>query len=46
MLVHVVTREGKGYGPAEDFGGQISRSGQFDVVSCKQDKGRAGSAGL
>jgi 1-deoxy-D-xylulose-5-phosphate synthase len=42
MLVHVVTRKGKGYGPAEDAADKYHGVVKFDVVSGKQDKGPGG----
>ena len=41
MLVHVVTKKGKGYGPAENAADKYHGVVKFDVVSGKQDKGRA-----
>jgi 1-deoxy-D-xylulose-5-phosphate synthase len=42
MLVHVVTRKGKGYGPAENASDKYHGVVKFDVVSGKQDKGPGG----
>jgi 1-deoxy-D-xylulose-5-phosphate synthase len=42
MLVHVVTRKGKGYAPAEDAADKYHGVVKFDVVSGKQDKGPGG----
>ena len=42
MLVHVVTRKGKGYGPAEDAADKYHGVVKFDVNSGKQDKGPGG----
>src|SRR5688500_14274648 len=42
MLVHVVTRKGKGYGPAESAADKYHGVVKFDVVSGKQDKGPGG----
>ncbi|MEO6247079.1 MAG: 1-deoxy-D-xylulose-5-phosphate synthase [Sphingomicrobium sp.] len=42
MLVHVVTRKGKGYGPAEAAADKYHGVVKFDVVSGKQDKGPGG----
>jgi 1-deoxy-D-xylulose-5-phosphate synthase len=39
MLVHVVTRKGKGYAPAEDAADKYHGVVKFDVISGKQDKG-------
>ena len=41
MLVHVVTKKGKGYGPAENAADKYHGVVKFDVVSGKQDKGPA-----
>src|SRR3990170_4434608 len=42
MLVHVVTRKGKGYAPAENAADKYHGVVKFDVVSGKQDKGPSG----
>ena len=42
MLVHVVTKKGKGYGPAEASADKYHGVVKFDVVSGKQDKGPGG----
>ena len=42
MLVHVVTKKGKGYGPAESAADKYHGVVKFDVVSGKQDKGPGG----
>ena len=42
MLVHVVTKKGKGYGPAETAADKYHGVVKFDVVSGKQDKGPGG----
>jgi 1-deoxy-D-xylulose-5-phosphate synthase len=42
MLVHVVTRKGKGYAPAEDAADKYHGVVKFDIVSGKQDKGPGG----
>ena len=42
MLVHVVTRKGKGYAPAENAADKYHGVVKFDVVSGKQDKGPGG----
>ncbi len=42
MLVHVVTRKGKGYAPAEKAADKYHGVVKFDVVTGKQDKGPAG----
>ncbi len=42
ILVHVVTRKGKGYGPAEASADKYHGVVKFDVVSGKQDKGPGG----
>jgi 1-deoxy-D-xylulose-5-phosphate synthase len=42
MLVHVVTRKGKGYEPAENAADKYHGVVKFDVVSGKQDKGPGG----
>ena len=47
MLVHVVTKKGKGYAPGRERRGQISRRRQkFDVVSGVQAKAEPGAAEL
>ncbi len=43
MLVHVVTKKGKGYGPAEDAADKYHGVVKFDVVSGKQAKAAAGA---
>ncbi len=42
MLVHVVTRKGKGYAPAEAAADKYHGVVKFDVVTGKQDKGPGG----
>ena len=42
MLVHVVTKKGKGYAPAEAADDKYHGVVKFDVVSGKQDKGPGG----
>ena len=42
MLVHVVTRKGMGYEPAENAADKYHGVVKFDVVSGKQDKGPGG----
>jgi 1-deoxy-D-xylulose-5-phosphate synthase len=42
MLVHVVTRKGKGYAPAENAADKYHGVVKFDIVSGKQDKGPGG----
>jgi len=42
MLVHVVTKKGKGYAPAENAADKYHGVVKFDVVSGKQDKGPGG----
>jgi 1-deoxy-D-xylulose-5-phosphate synthase len=42
MLVHVVTKKGKGYEPAENAADKYHGVVKFDVVSGKQDKGPGG----
>ena len=42
MLVHVVTKKGKGYAPAEASADKYHGVVKFDVVSGKQDKGPGG----
>jgi 1-deoxy-D-xylulose-5-phosphate synthase len=42
MLVHVVTRKGKGYAPAENAADKYHGVVKFDVVSGKQDKSTGG----
>ena len=42
MLVHVVTKKGKGYGPAEASADKYHGVVKFDVVSGKQEKGPGG----
>ena len=46
MLIHAVTQKGKGYGPAEAAADKYHGVHKFDVVTGKQDKGRAGPAQL
>ena len=43
MLVHVVTKKGKGYAPAENAADKYHGVVKFDVVSGKQDKAAAGA---
>ncbi len=43
MLVHVVTKKGKGYAPAEDAADKYHGVVKFDVVSGKQAKAAAGA---
>ena len=42
MLVHVVTKKGKGYAPAENAADKYHGVVRFDVISGKQDKGPGG----
>ena len=42
MLIHVVTKKGKGYAPAENAADKYHGVVKFDVVSGKQDKGPGG----
>jgi len=42
ILVHVVTKKGKGYAPAEASADKYHGVQKFDVVSGKQEKGPAG----
>jgi len=42
MLVHVVTKKGKGYAPAEAAADKYHGVVKFDVVTGKQDKGPGG----
>ncbi len=42
MLVHVVTKKGKGYAPAENAADKYHGVVKFDVVSGKQDKSTGG----
>ena len=42
ILIHVVTKKGKGYGPAEESADKYHGVAKFDVVSGKQDKGPGG----
>ena len=42
MLVHVVTKKGKGYEPAETSADKYHAVVKFDVISGKQDKGPGG----
>src|SRR5690606_15463287 len=42
ILVHVVTKKGKGYAPAEASADKYHGVAKFDVVSGKQDKGPGG----
>ncbi|MCL6697282.1 1-deoxy-D-xylulose-5-phosphate synthase [Sphingomonas sp. NSE70-1] len=42
ILVHVVTKKGKGYGPAESAADKYHGVVKFDIVSGKQDKGPGG----
>src|SRR5688500_11494273 len=42
MLVHVVTKKGKGYAPAEAAADKYHGVVKFDVVSGRQDKGPGG----
>ena len=41
ILIHVVTRKGKGYAPAEAAADKYHGVGRFDVVTGKQDKPKA-----
>jgi 1-deoxy-D-xylulose-5-phosphate synthase len=43
MLVHVVTKKGHGYAPAESAADKYHGVVKFDVVSGKQDKGASGA---
>jgi len=42
ILVHVVTKKGKGYAPAEASADKYHGVAKFDVVTGKQDKGKSG----
>jgi 1-deoxy-D-xylulose-5-phosphate synthase len=42
MLVHAVTKKGKGYAPAENAADKYHGVVKFDVISGKQDKGPGG----
>jgi 1-deoxy-D-xylulose-5-phosphate synthase len=42
ILIHVVTKKGKGYAPAEASADKYHGVQKFDVVSGKQDKGPSG----
>jgi len=42
ILVHAVTKKGKGYGPAESAADKYHGVVKFDIVSGKQDKGPGG----
>ncbi len=42
ILVHVVTKKGHGYGPAEAAADKLHGVQKFDVLTGKQDKGPAG----
>ncbi|MGF1550829.1 MAG: 1-deoxy-D-xylulose-5-phosphate synthase, partial [Sphingomonadaceae bacterium] len=42
VLVHAVTKKGKGYAPAENAADKYHGVAKFDVVSGKQDKGSGG----
>lgn len=42
ILVHAVTKKGKGYGPAENAADKYHGVVKFDIVSGKQDKGPGG----
>jgi 1-deoxy-D-xylulose-5-phosphate synthase len=42
ILIHVVTKKGKGYAPAEAASDKYHGVQKFDIVSGKQDKGPAG----
>ncbi len=42
IVVHVVTKKGKGYGPAENAADKYHGVVKFDIVSGKQDKGPGG----
>ena len=42
ILVHVVTKKGHGYGPAEQAADKLHGVQKFDVLTGKQDKGPAG----
>src|SRR5258708_18106236 len=44
MLVHVVTKKGKGYAPAENAADKYHGVGKFDVVSGVHAKAPAGAA--
>ncbi len=41
MLVHVVTKKGKGYGPAEAANDKYHGVNAFDVITGKQSKPKA-----
>ena len=42
ILVHVVTKKGKGYAPAEASADKYHGVAKFDVITGKQDKGKSG----
>ncbi|WP_419826925.1 1-deoxy-D-xylulose-5-phosphate synthase [Sphingomonas sp.] len=42
ILVHVVTKKGHGYGPAEAAADKLHGVQKFDILTGKQDKGPAG----
>ncbi|NCP12433.1 MAG: 1-deoxy-D-xylulose-5-phosphate synthase [Sphingomonadales bacterium] len=42
ILVHVVTKKGKGYAPAEAAADKYHGVAKFDVITGKQDKGKGG----
>ena len=42
VLIHCVTKKGKGYAPAEASADKYHGVAKFDVVSGKQDKGPGG----
>ncbi|MDZ4306514.1 1-deoxy-D-xylulose-5-phosphate synthase [Allopontixanthobacter sp.] len=42
ILIHVVTKKGKGYAPAEESADKYHGVAKFDIVSGKQDKGPGG----
>ncbi len=42
ILIHVVTKKGKGYAPAEESADKYHGVAKFDVISGKQDKGPGG----
>ena len=41
ILIHVVTRKGKGYAPAEEAADKGHATSKFDVVTGKQSKGKS-----
>ena len=43
VLIHVVTKKGHGYAPAEKSSDKFHGVGKFDVVTGEQQKGKAGA---